>query len=139
MRHRRPALPKLSSTGLPRLASICNPFKINTSESVSKQTSLTTFRINTYAKTRGEGSLLFFWSRHSSLATVSCFHSLTTVKLCNPLVFKTIRNARGCTYPLPPLLHRYGSLITHHVPATPLEATLVSPSQLLILNDLHKC
>jgi hypothetical protein len=62
--------------------------RINTSESLSKERSLTTFRINTYAKTRGEGVGFEFpisdfrtsrfefpisnvspWSRHSSLAT----------------------------------------------------------------------
>ena len=68
---RRSALPKLSCTGLPRSASICNPFKINTSESVSKQTSLTTFRINTYAKTRGRVACFSLGPgiRHSTLAT----------------------------------------------------------------------
>ncbi len=30
------------------------------------------------------------------------FESLTTIKFSNPLVLKTIRNAGGCTYPLPP-------------------------------------
>jgi hypothetical protein len=34
------------------------PFRINTYKSVTKQTSLTSFRINTYEKHRGEGVLL---------------------------------------------------------------------------------
>ena len=44
----------------PRFAQFwCNvsPFKINTCKSVSKQTTLSAFRINTYEKTGGEGRL----------------------------------------------------------------------------------
>ncbi len=46
---------------LPRTSSR-NPFRINTCKSVSKQTTLTLFRINTYKKHRGWGVLLL--TRH---------------------------------------------------------------------------
>src|SRR5216684_2904454 len=36
----------------------CKPFRMNTCESVSKQRTLTTFRINTYEKPRGRGAPL---------------------------------------------------------------------------------
>src|SRR5260370_27500236 len=47
----------------------CNvsPFRINTCKGVSKQTTLTLFRINTYEKTGGGGPLLT--SLHRSLVT----------------------------------------------------------------------
>src|SRR5260370_9228142 len=47
--------------GEPRFAQfLCNvsPFRINTCKSVSKQMTLTPFRINTYEKTGGGGALL---------------------------------------------------------------------------------
>src|SRR2546425_8414765 len=57
----------------------CNisPFRINTCKSVSKQTTLSTFRINTYEKTGGGR----FWnsppiSQHWRYAQVLCFHIL---------------------------------------------------------------
>jgi hypothetical protein len=40
---------------LPKLSPI--PFRINTCKSMSKQSILTIFRMNTYEKTRGEGAL----------------------------------------------------------------------------------
>src|SRR5260370_11807481 len=49
--------------GEPRFAQfLCNvsPFRINTCKSVSKQMTLTPFRINTYEKTGGWGALLGF-------------------------------------------------------------------------------
>ncbi len=40
----------------PPSVSESNPFRINTCKSVSKQTTLTIFRINTYEKTGGRGA-----------------------------------------------------------------------------------
>src|SRR5229473_3464435 len=59
---------------LPRFAQFScnvNPFRINTSKSVSKQTTLTPFRINTYEKHTGWGGVHFFLPRirHARLAT----------------------------------------------------------------------
>ena len=39
-----------------------SPFRINTCKSVSKQRTSTTFRMNTYEKTRGVGGLIFTFS-----------------------------------------------------------------------------
>ena len=78
------------------------PFRMNTCESVSKQRTLTTFRINTYEKPRGEGGPAFRVSsvqppasslqnhmRHvaplSPVASVDCAYFLSP---------------RGCVYPL---------------------------------------
>src|SRR2546427_5145804 len=38
--------------------SMANPFRMNTCKSVSKQTTLTPFRINTYEKHGGEGAVI---------------------------------------------------------------------------------
>ncbi len=45
--------------------------RINTCKTASKQTTLTTFRMNTYAKPRGEGLLLLtrMWESHSWLSS----------------------------------------------------------------------
>ncbi len=74
--------------------------RINTCKSGSKQTALTFFRINTYAKTRGEGSFLISWSCHSSLATRHWppslfFQSLTNCPVCNYFVLITIQQWGG--------------------------------------------
>src|SRR5437867_10847388 len=53
----------------------CNisPFRINTCKSVSKQTTLSTFRINTYEKTGGVGAhdfcLFLIYSLHSVISS----------------------------------------------------------------------
>jgi hypothetical protein len=46
-----------------------NPFKMNTCKSVSKQMTLTTFRMNTYEKHRGRGVLLLTGSLFQSTFT----------------------------------------------------------------------
>src|SRR6266852_4521287 len=56
--HAKRAPPNLSISARRSGAKLCaiNPFRINTCESVSKQRTLTTFRMNTYEK-RGEGGV----------------------------------------------------------------------------------
>ncbi len=56
------------------------------------------FRTLSHATERGGRSEDSLATRHSSLATVWYFQSLTTVKYSNPFVLITIRNAGGCTY-----------------------------------------
>src|SRR5260370_18785009 len=51
------------------------PFRINTYKMVTKQTSLTSFRINTYEKHRGEGVL--FLTKNALPLTLALFHPLT--------------------------------------------------------------
>jgi hypothetical protein len=53
-----------------------NPSRINTCESVSKQTTLSTFRMNTYAKPRGRGQLSLTKSRDSRALSRSKVRSL---------------------------------------------------------------
>jgi hypothetical protein len=57
-----PPLALSSSTAYPLSTCLPKPFRMNTCKSVSKQTTLTTFRMNTYEKHRGEGVLLL--TRH---------------------------------------------------------------------------
>ena len=59
---RRRAYPPLRSYALRMGAP--NPFRMNTCKSVSKQSTLTTFRMNTYEKHRGGGSL--WLTRHAT-------------------------------------------------------------------------
>ncbi len=76
-------------------------FRINTYKSVSKQTTLTSFRINTCEKQgEGEGSVADELARHSPLATrhfptALCFHTLTNCFSRKPFLFTIIRIAPG--------------------------------------------
>ena len=71
----RPAVLLTATTPEPRLPRFaqfwCNasPFRINTSKSVSKQTTSTLFRMNTYGKHTGWGSGTILPSSNPSLAT----------------------------------------------------------------------
>ena len=68
-------------------------FKINTCKTVSKQTTLTSFRINTYEKPGGEGRLLL-----TSQELVSLFR-LSKLPSCSPFVFRSYKSrfsARLC-------------------------------------------
>jgi hypothetical protein len=72
-----------------------NPFRINTYKSVTKQTTLTLFRINTYEKHRGEGASTFQSSspisyRLSPLCSYSCALFCVHQKL-NSFIFKRFR------------------------------------------------
>ena len=84
----------------PRFAQFwCNisPFRINTCKSVSKQTTLSTFRINTYEKTGGWGE----------------GHSFQSSNIPNG---STGRNLPGCIPKVPnsELIARHSPLITRH-------------------------
>ena len=84
----------------PRFAQfLCNvnPFRINTYKTVSKQATLSTFRINTYEKQAGWGRVHFLLPRishlpqdSSSFLSYSCALFCTLQKL-NPFVFKQFR------------------------------------------------
>src|SRR5712692_8743336 len=67
----KPAPPNLSVSAHRSRAKLgaVNPFRINTCESVSKQSTLSIFRINTYEKHRGRGVLLLTRIRQTSQAT----------------------------------------------------------------------
>ena len=135
--------PRRAAPSAPHFAQFwCNisPFRINTSKSVSKQTTLTPFRMNTYEKHGGGGGGIFRLRRnptidlpapcrdfsasfpqHSNMQTFKHYNFRFSVHsskfripqlLCLPL----LRKHRGCTSTIPilELFPRHSPLITRH-------------------------
>jgi len=74
---------------------LLSPFRMNTCKSVSKQRTLTIFRMNTYAKTGGGGTLGYPRALYQSgSATIDllllCFHTLMSCFFCKYFVLITI-------------------------------------------------
>ncbi len=87
----------------------CNvsPFRINTCRSVSKQTTLTPFRMNTYEKTGGWGAFLPYRPILPLLFSVHSSKFRIPQVLCLPL----LRKHPGCIPKVP-----NSELIAHHSP-----------------------
>ena len=104
-------------------ASPLSTFRMNTCESVSKQRTLSTSRMNTYAKTGGGGVLrrcLFveagLYARLASVASaLHCFpHSIQFKSICYRFVFISLQNPPSAS---PLYSHPYKTLgVSPHYP-----------------------
>jgi len=92
--------PLSSDKGRRRNCSSITSFRINTCKSVSKQRTLTTFRINTYEK-RGEGGGGTNWNLRDTLAVAITCATWRLYLLWSQSIAHTSCHHRGVPNPLP--------------------------------------